>query len=154
MMACSDKLINVLRKSGFRVTSQRAVILEIIAHNGDHLSVQEVYLEAKDRLPGLNLATVYRTLETMHQAGVIDLLNFGMTPARFSLRDPYNPHGHLVCRECEQILEIGTDLIARISGEVEQKVGFFVEPNHLTLSGLCDECSVDGPGNSRRIRAI
>jgi Fur family ferric uptake transcriptional regulator len=153
-MSCGERLIQVLRKRGFRVTSQRAVILEIIAHNGDHLSVQEVYLEAKERLPGLNLATVYRTLETLHEAGVIDLLNFGMTPARFSLRDPYNPHGHLVCRECGQISEIDTDLIARISGEVEQKVGFYVEPNHLTLSGLCDECAVDGPGNSRRIRAL
>lgn len=140
-MSCGEKLAEEIRKRGFRVTPQRGVILETIAHMGGHLSVPEVFSEARDRLPGLNIATVYRTLETLHRAGMVDIFYPGSGPTRFAIRDPGTAHGHLVCSECEQVLDIDTGLIARLAEEVERKTGFFIDPHHLTLIGMCDDCA-------------
>lgn len=139
-MTCGAKLADELRVKGFRVTPQRTVILETIAHIGGHLSVQEVFSDAKRRLPGLNIATVYRTLDSLHQAGMVDLFYTGYNPSRFSIRDPANPHGHLMCRRCEQILDIDPEVITRIAQEVCADTGFSLDRNHLTLSGLCNMC--------------
>ena len=105
-MSCGERLVAELRSRKRRVTPQRAVILETIAHMGGHRSVQEVYSQARDRLPGLNLATIYRTLETLHEAGMVDLFHSGAGPTLFALRDPDAPHGHLVCIECQHVLDI------------------------------------------------
>lgn len=142
-MSCGERLAAELRKKSFRVTPQRAVILETIAHKGGHLSAQEVYIEARERLPGLNIATVYRTLDSLHSAGLIDLLSSGSKPMHFSLRDLSNPHGHLVCRKCERIFEIGPAFVDRIVREVRQETGFVIDAHHLTLTGLCKLCAVD-----------
>ena len=128
------------------MTPQRAVILETIAHKGGHLSAQEVYIEASERLPGLNIATIYRTLDSLHSAGLIDLLSSGSKPVHFSLRDPSNPHGHLVCRKCESIFEIDPAFIDRIAREVRHKSGFVIDAHHLTLTGLCEMCAADDLG--------
>ena len=145
-MSCGERLATELRKKGFRVTPQRAVILETIAHKGDHLSAQEVYIEACERLPGLNIATVYRTLDSLHNAGLIDLLSSGSRLMHFSMRDPSNPHGHLVCRRCERIFEIKPAFVDRIAREVRQETKFVIDAHHLTLTGLCEMCAVDDLG--------
>lgn len=140
-MSCGDKLAEELRNKGFRVTPQRMVILETIAHIGGHLSVREVFADAQQRLPGLNVATVYRTLDSLHQAGMVDLFYTGANPSRFSIRDPEYPHGHLFCRRCEQILDIDPELIKSIAEQIGTDTGFFLDCNHLTLSGLCKMCN-------------
>lgn len=140
-MSCGERLATELRKAGFRVTPQRTVILETIAHQGGHLSAHEVYLEASKRLPGLNIATIYRTLESLHKIGMIDLLSFGSLPIRFSIKDPSKPHGHLVCRRCKQILEVDAGFIAQIAREVEREIGFIIDTDHLTLTGVCKDCT-------------
>jgi Fur family ferric uptake transcriptional regulator len=140
-MSCGERLAKELRRKGFRVTPQRGVILETIAHMGGHRSVQEVYSEARDRLPGLNIATIYRTLETLHRAGMVDLFDSGSGPTLFELRDPNAAHGHLVCNECERVLDIDADLITHLAEEVEREAGFFIDPHHLTLLGICGDCA-------------
>ena len=149
-MSCGEKLAEEIRKRGFRVTPQRGVILETIAHMGGHLSVPEVFSEARDRLPGLNITTIYRTLETLHRAGMVDLFYSGSGPTRFALRDPDAAHGHLVCSECEQVLDIDDNLIARLAGEVEHRTGFSIDPHHLTLLGVCDDCAESKRGKTKK----
>jgi Fur family ferric uptake transcriptional regulator len=139
-MSCGEKLAEEIRKMGFRVTPQRGVILETIAHMGGHLSVPEVFIEARDRLPGLNITTIYRTLETLHRAGMVDLFHSGSGPTRFALRDPDVPHGHLVCSECERVLDIDESLITRLAEVVDRRTGFSIDPHHLTLLGVCEDC--------------
>lgn len=140
-MSCGKKLATELRQAGFRVTPQRTVILETIAHQGGHLSANEVYLEASKRLPGLNIATIYRTIESLHRMGLIDLLSSKRDPVRFSIRDPLRPHGHLVCMGCKRVLEIDTGLISMVAQDVERETAFIIDADHLTLTGVCKDCA-------------
>ncbi|MCJ7568855.1 MAG: transcriptional repressor, partial [Anaerolineales bacterium] len=79
-MSCGKRLAEQLRERGYRVTAQRTIILETIAHMKAHNSAQQVYEGARQRLPGLNLATVYRTVESLHEAGLINMLLAGGEP--------------------------------------------------------------------------
>jgi Fur family ferric uptake transcriptional regulator len=139
-MSCGDQLASDLRREGYRVTPQRAVILETIAHLDRHSSVNEVFELAKARLPGLNIATVYRTLEKLHEAGLMDLLSTSGDSMRFSLRDRSNRHGHLHCRICGLEFEIPADYFSKMIDEIKIQYGFKVDGDHLTLGGICGDC--------------
>jgi Fur family ferric uptake transcriptional regulator len=136
-----DLLTESLRAKGMRMTPQRAVIYEIMKRikGHGHLTAQEVFERARDRLPGLNVATVYRTLEMLHEAELVDLMAYG-TEVRFSLRDPKHRHCHLVCRNCDRVLDLELDEIERLAKRLKTETGFAMDVDHLTLSGLCKRC--------------
>jgi Fe2+ or Zn2+ uptake regulation protein len=139
-MSCGPRLAQQLRNAGFRLTPQRNVILETVAHMGDHLPVQQVFEVARQRLPGLNLATVYRTLDTLCKAGLVDLLSSEQGLLRYSLRDPSSPHAHLVCSQCGDILDIDLGTFDRLTRELKQQHGFAADISHLALIGMCQRC--------------
>jgi Fur family ferric uptake transcriptional regulator len=140
-MACGESLAKRMRQLGYRVTPQRAVILETVAHLPGHRSAQEVFEKARSRLPGLNIATVYRTLDTLGQAGMIDLLSVGSDAMLFSLRDPSNPHGHLLCRNCERVVSIEAYALNRLAEILWNEYQFKIDDDHLSLQGLCEICA-------------
>lgn len=142
-MSCGERLALELRKKGYRVTAQRTILLETIAHKGGHLSVQEVYQEARKRLPGLNLATVYRTVDSLRDAGLIDGYATGSEPMQFALRDHGSPHGHLVCRSCGEVTDLDLTIVEPFGERITGSSGFQIDVNHLTLEGLCMRCSLN-----------
>ena len=147
-MSCGERLAKELRSKGFRVTAQRAILLETIAHKGGHLNVQEVFQEARSRLPGLNLATVYRTVESLQEAGLIDWYAPGSEPMQFALRDHEHPHGHLVCQNCGEVFELDLSLVTPFIQRVSDATDFRIDGSHLTLQGLCRECSALNPSST------
>jgi Fe2+ or Zn2+ uptake regulation protein len=140
-MSCGQRLTRELRAAGHRVTPQRLVILESVAHARGQTSAHEVFVQARRRLPGLNPATVYRTLQRLHDAGLVDLHTNGGHALRFSLRDPQHPHAHLVCRSCGRELELDPDVLTPLRQTVRRRTGFHIDAQHLTLTGLCSRCS-------------
>jgi len=148
-MSCGDKLAAELRRKGFRVTPQRGVILETVAHMRGHHSVQEVFAKAEKSLPGLNVATVYRTLDMLHRAGMVEILSTTASIACFSLRDPQHPHYHLVCRNCDAMLEIEPVLIDDLAHVLKRDHGFSLENRHLTFTGICQACAAKAAKKER-----
>jgi Fur family ferric uptake transcriptional regulator len=139
-MSCGEDLQRELRRRGMRVTAQRSVILETISHLGGHPTVMEVFGQARRRLPGLNAATVYRTLDVLRQAGLVDGMDDG-GPARFSLRDLTHLHHHLVCSACGAVIELDPRPVRGFATQVRRRTGFQVQADHLTLTGRCRACS-------------
>jgi Fe2+ or Zn2+ uptake regulation protein len=139
-MSCGEELRQAMRRRGLRVTPQRSVILETVAHLGGHPTVTQVYEQAQQMLPGLNPATVYRTLESLQGAGLVDEMDDG-GPARFSLRDLQHPHHHLVCTQCGAVAELAPDPVLGLASTVRRRTGFRIETDHLTLAGRCPKCA-------------
>lgn len=133
-----------MRARGFRVTAQRTIILETIAHMGGHLSAQQVFQESRRRLPGLNLATVYRTVESLQDAGLIDTFSTSQEPLQFSLRDPEQPHAHLVCRSCGRVQQVEGAQLEALNRSLKELAAFEIDHHHLTLEGLCADCQESG----------
>jgi Fe2+ or Zn2+ uptake regulation protein len=140
-MSCGEELIAELQKAGYRVTPQRAVILESIAHMEGHSSAQEVYENASARLPGLNIATVYRTLDTLHEAGLIDLFSVSPDSMRFSLHDQANRHAHLQCKHCGCVLEVDMAPFDRLVSVIKGDLNFTIDSRHLSFQGICHDCN-------------
>ena len=139
-MSCGEALQEAMRQRGLRITPQRSVILETVSHLGGHPTVIEVYRRAVQRLPGLNAATVYRTLESLSDAGLVDGLDDG-GPARFSLRDLDHPHHHLVCATCGSVVELDPEPLQGLASQIRRRTGFRLQADHLTLPGHCRDCA-------------
>ena len=133
---------DALRDHGFRVTPQRAVILEVLAEveGHRHLTAQEVFALAHGRLPGLNVATVYRSLLALTEAGLTEEMVTSADVVRFSLKDPSHQHCHLYCRACGKVLEFESTVLASVAAEILERYGFAIDIPHLTLNGECVDC--------------
>jgi Fur family ferric uptake transcriptional regulator len=140
-MVSRTKITKDMRDRGIRVTAQRTLILETLAAMTGHPSAQQVYEEAEGRLPGLNLATVYRNLYHLHEAGLVDLMSTGPGVQRFAYRDPENLHAHLVCQQCQRVQEIPPEVFDPLAQTIRRRFNFYVDTRHLALSGLCRDCA-------------
>ncbi|KPK26827.1 MAG: hypothetical protein AMK69_11440 [Nitrospira bacterium SG8_3] len=126
-----------LRAAGHRLTRQRQAILNYLATTDAHPSAQQVFQEAKKDHPGLSLATVYNTLETLARVGLIRILDFQAMDNRHETN--LVPHINLICTECGKIQDFEEGSTIR-SSEVKEKFGFQVEDFRLEYYGICSAC--------------
>ncbi len=128
-----------LRRAGQRVTPQRLVILQALERGG-HLSADEVLAEIGVRLPGMTRSTVYRTLESFRDAGLVSETDLGEGVRKFELLDKGSQHHHLICHGCGVMLELDDAVIEPLRVAVREKYGFFAGIEHLAIFGWCAEC--------------
>jgi Fur family ferric uptake transcriptional regulator len=133
-------LLQRLRARGWRMTSQRRVVAEVLDGEHVHLTADEVHARAADRLPEIARATVYNTLGELVAIGeVIEVA----TDGRAKRYDPNarRPHEHLVCSVCGTIRDVhpaGDPLADLPPGE---RFGFTVTTAEITYRGLCPDCA-------------
>jgi len=128
-----------LRKSGRRVTSQRALILEIIQKGEGHLDADEIYRRARAVQPRLSLSTVYRTLKAFKEPGLIEELHFDDTHHHYEMKST-RKHHHLVCLGCGKVVEFQYSLARYLKRSVPEVKDFEVVDAELRLSGYCSQC--------------
>ncbi|MFJ4873202.1 Fur family transcriptional regulator [Streptomyces sp. NPDC088757] len=133
-------LLERLRSRGWRMTSQRRVVAEVLAGDHVHLTADEVHARAVERLPEIARATVYNTLGELVALGEVVELS---TDGRAKRYDPNarRMHQHLVCSGCGLIRDVhptGDPLAVLPSKE---RFGFAVEKADVTYRGLCPDCS-------------
>lgn len=133
-----------LNEAGYKLTTQRRVVFEVIgANEGKHFSPEEIYDIVKIDHPEIGLATVYRTLKLFEKIGIIYRLNFNDGCSRFEmshLDDESHRHHHLVCVECGKILEVKIDSLQELEVYVEKEFSFDIHNHTLKFFGLCSDC--------------
>lgn len=125
------------------MTPQRRVIAEILQEAGEHLAAPEVLRRARQKMPGLHLATVYRALESLKKLGIIDeldLMHIKGTGHYYEARTNKD-HMHFTCQGCGEVLEIQTPLFERLKGQIEGRHGLAIRVARLELGGLCGACA-------------
>ncbi|MDP3878797.1 MAG: Fur family transcriptional regulator [Dehalococcoidales bacterium] len=128
-----------LKAPGLRVTSQRALILDIIRRGGGHLDADEVYRRARQKQPRLSLSTVYRTLQTLKKLGLVEELHFNEEHHHYEVK-PAADHHHLVCLNCGRVLEFEYPLARMIKNNVPEAKDFEITETELHIGGYCAEC--------------
>jgi len=133
-------LRQALEAEGQRFTEQRAAVFRFLASTDQHPTADEVFLGVRQSLPGISLATVYKSLETLVGCGLAVKLTYGDGSARYDGRT--DPHHHARCVACGKVVDIAGGLPAR---EIEhfrtQANGFTVVGYRLELSGYCSDCA-------------
>jgi len=124
------------RDAGLKLTPQRLAILEFLDGNKEHPSAEDVYKAVSKKFPTMSLATVYNTLMTLKQRGLVKELT--MDPLRMRFDPQPTPHHHLICVDCRKIIDIHTRLRVNLP-EMEQE-GFEIVGNHIEFYGRCPKC--------------
>ncbi|MCG8540377.1 MAG: transcriptional repressor [Clostridia bacterium] len=144
MIDSIDKLKDVLKEKGYKLTPQRRGILNtIIKNQGKHLSSEEVYDFVKKDCPEIGLATVYRTLQLLDDLGIITKISFDDGCARYELNthsDDDHQHHHVICTKCGEVLEVEVDLLEHLEEEIEKSYDFQVKDHKVKFFGLCSKC--------------
>lgn len=112
-----------------RITKHRQEIIDILEHTEEALSAAELHTA----LPHINLATIYRNLESFVEAGTVTKLNLGGDEARFEIQ--HEPHHHAICDDCQKVIHFSVndeELIKEFS-----LPGFNIKNIEVTLRGTC-----------------
>jgi Fur family ferric uptake transcriptional regulator len=133
-------LLERLRGRGWRLTSQRRVVAEVLDGEHVHLTADEVHARAGRRLPEISRATVYNTLGELVLLGeIIEVC----TDGRAKRYDPnaHRPHHHLVCTKCDTIRDVHPTGDPLADLPAEERFGFRVTEAEITYRGLCPSCA-------------
>jgi Fur family transcriptional regulator, ferric uptake regulator len=139
-----NDLAGRLRRAGQRVTAQRLVILGAL-RAGEHVSAEEILTRIEDKLPAINRSTVYRTLETFRDLGLVSETDLGGGVRRFELIEERRHH-HLICHHCGAIAEFEDELVEPLRQSLRTEYGFAASVDHLAIFGTCAICGGDASG--------
>lgn len=140
----SDRVLrHALEGSGQRFTEQRAAVYRFLAGTDVHPTAEEVYRAVRSGLPGISLATVYKSLETLVGCGLAVKLTFADQSSRYDGRT--DPHHHARCVVCGQVMDLTGDIApAQIEALGRDAERFTVTGYRLELSGYCAGCLPHG----------
>lgn len=134
----------LLRKNGMKSTRQREVVIETLFNSNRHFTPEELYLHIKELHPKLNvgIATVYRTLNLLEDSNIISSISFGVQGKKYEMNSKSH-HDHMICSECNKIIEFISDEIEKIQQDIASKNGFKITGHIMQLHGICKECQKD-----------
>jgi len=122
-----------------RSTRQRAAISALLETLDDFRSAQELHDELRRRGQNIGLTTVYRTLQSMAAAGMVDTLRTDTGESVYR-RCSEHHHHHLVCRSCGSTVEVGDREVEEWAAEVAAKHGFSDVSHTIEIFGTCSAC--------------
>lgn len=135
----SDNLAQVLRERGLRLTAQRQLVLEAVLGLG-HATPDQVHGKVAETAAGVNISTVYRTLELLEEVGLVTHTHLSHGAPTYHAASE-RQHVHLVCRGCGRIDEVEPDLLGGVADSLTRSHGFQVDVGHVSFFGLCRECA-------------
>lgn len=127
-----------LRARGYRVTPQRQLVLEAVKA-AEHATPEEICARVRETARGVNISTVYRTLELLEELGMVTHTHLGHGAPTYHLAAD-SDHVHLVCHECGDISEARPELVQDFVTRFDEELGFAINVHHLTVFGRCRNC--------------
>jgi Fur family peroxide stress response transcriptional regulator len=133
---------DLCNQQGLAVTHQRQVIYEVMQSMHGHPSPEDVFIQVKERVPAISLATVYKNINIFLASGILR----EVSPHHGSLRIETNsdPHHHLVCSHCRSIQDISESELPDFNGCTQTKRvlpgGFLAQRFAIDVLGLCSAC--------------
>ena len=127
------------KAAGMRITSQRMLVLHVLAKAEGHLDANQIFERARRHDVRLSLSTVYRTLQKLKELGLIDELHFDENHHHYEVKQPVGHH-HLVCLGCGKIIEFECPLSAQMKQDVAREKNFEVTATEVHMTGYCAQC--------------
>lgn len=139
-MLTSQELTTLLRERGYKVTPQRLAVYEALADETWHPNAEMLFNKLQPKFPAMSFATVYKTVEILHDIQVIQILNTGEDSYRYDA--DISEHHHLRCLKCGEIADamVGTEAAKQLTQEVEKESGYAINGRQFYFFGLCPKC--------------
>ncbi len=116
-------------------TKQRSLILNIVKNMQGHLSADEIYILARQEMPGIALATVYNNLNALYSAGEIGKVKIPDSADLYD-RSP-TIHEHLICKNCKAVTDL---LLPDIRRYIEECINEPILSYNLSIDYICKKC--------------
>lgn len=134
-------IAEVLHRNGRRATRPRRAVWKALVDADDHLTAEELSARVEDVEPGVNLASVYRSLALFEELDLVRESRLGDEDAgRWELAHP-DEHFHVVCQRCRAVEHHVGSLVEPIEEHLADGHGFEVETVDLTVTGRCADCA-------------
>lgn len=133
-----ERFENYLRRHGKNVTETRRKILRAVLAQKDHFDATDIWESL--RKERVSIATIYRTLDLLEEAGLIRKIRLGKAHAHYENILAREDHGHFICEACGKVIEFE---LVKIRTEVERVAGkhdFDLKRIQVQGFGLCPEC--------------
>ncbi len=134
------RFMDFLAKKNLRITSQRQAIVDTVFSTDKHFTAEQLLEWSRLKDKSVSRATVYRTLPLLTESGLVHEMDFGKD---YKFYDPnyadHPNHNHLICQDCEKIVEFESDKIEEIESQISHKLGFSMKSQRLQISASCDE---------------
>jgi Fur family ferric uptake transcriptional regulator len=127
-----------LKKKGLKITEARKLILSYLTQSHGPFTIEEIHAGIPSK--SCDLVTVYRTLATLEEAGLIRKYDIGDRIARFEFFCAEHPHHHLICKDCKKIEVLESDLLSEVK-KLASKKGFAVLSPSIDIFGVCKNCN-------------
>lgn len=130
-----------LRSAGLKVTLPRIKVLEVFrTADVRHMSAEDVYHRLASQQADVGLATVYRVLTQLEEAGMLARHNFNAGKAVYELNEGRH-HDHLICLGCGRTDEFTDPTIEKRQKAVAESLGYVLRDHEMALYGYCAECA-------------
>lgn len=130
----------LLREKKLRFTRQREAVVKLFLAREGHVCADELYRMLRKRLPGISLATVYRTVNILKNVALASEVNFTGKRRRFEHAFDHPHHDHLICSRCGKTAEFFNQSIEKIQERVVKEFGFVPTRHRLEIFGYCRNC--------------
>jgi len=126
------------RQRNISITPQRVAIYSSLMGSTEHPSAEDIYNRVKSDFPDISVDTVYRTLSTFSQMGLVNVVEGYGEPRRY---DPdVEPHHHFRCKRCNKIIDFQETSFDKLKVPARIRQKFSVSNIKVVVEGLCDKC--------------
>ena len=152
-LAAKGRFLTFLEGKKLRVTAQRQAIIDTVFDTEEHFTAEQLLAWARERDESVSRATVYRTLPLLTESGLVREMDFGKD---YKFYDPnyadHPNHSHIICQDCDKIVEFESKTIDRIESEISHKLGFAVKSQRLQITASCEELKKMGSCRKKTCR--
>lgn len=139
--AHTEQILAQLKTAGVRLTTPRRAVIEGLLLLDLHPSAEDLVVHVSANYPEIHRSTVYRTLDALSDAGVVDHVHLGHGGAAYFLVDS-DERLYVVCSECDAIAQVELSIMDEPKQAILANTGFLIQPGHFAIPGLCAACSV------------
>lgn len=132
-----EKLLSRLSASGYKITPQRRLILEVLQQKR-HQTAEDICSALKEKEPNISLGTIYRNLTILLSLGLVTGLDFRDGRIRYELNDSH--HHHLVCLGCGETVEFPGCNLEEVLRDTVKRTDFHITGHCLEVFGYCRVC--------------
>lgn len=122
-----------------RLTTPRRAVIEGLLLLDQHPSAEDLVAHVSANYPEIHRSTVYRTLDALSDAGLVDHVHLGHGGAAYFLVDTAD-RLYVVCSECDAVTQLELSTMNEAKAAILQATGFLIHPGHFAIPALCGNC--------------